>query len=262
MWKREIARQRYGLHLLAELNATSAESVDFLHKRKFTRFRLPGDYIRHPLRPPHLREELKQVLTSEVAVMRAEFEQQARKRNEFMLRADLAQMSNYFDIGRERLTFFRKMSVVFWRDQGLVMRPGTTGGYIGRKGLSELKKRAPTVSGTEQFSFPQFKGSYHIRYDKLVLYQGEWGGQPFITPLKPHGEGLVVFMSGWRFCREKVLYLTVLRCADLASRGDTYCQLHCGSTQRCTQDKSLTHCPEFYESFEIGMAIILLYAFI
>ena len=60
------------------------------------------------------------------------------------------------------------------------------------------------------YSFEEFRRSRHLRYTKASLYQGEWSGIPLFTPLKPHGEGLVVFFDGWGYCREaKMLSLKV-----------------------------------------------------
>ena len=56
----------------------------------------------------------------------------------------------------------------------------------------------------------------HIRYYKSYLYQGQWSGIPLFTPLKPHGEGLLVFFDGWGFAREeKVVFIDLIRCSHL-----------------------------------------------
>lgn len=98
------------------------------------------------------------------------------------------------------------------------------------------------------------KGSPHIRYDKVALYQGEWGGVPLLTPFKPHGEGLIIFMSTWRFGKEKVLYFTIVKCSELHQNPlGVYCLASCGGHKRRTLLKRDTLDPEFHESYEIDV---------
>lgn len=261
VWKKEIDRHKYGLQLMAELNATSAANVDALQALKFQRDILLNDYLRHPPRPPRFNELFERVLKPEEAIIAEDYEDQFKRRADFILKSDLAQITNYFSIGTERLTMFRRMAVVFWKDKGLVMRPGHVGGmgFLGMKGLINMKKRNPIVSGTERFCFPQLVGSKHVRYDKLVLYQGEWGGLPFITPFKPHGEGLVIFMNAWKLSKSKVLYLTISKCylLPVAPSHGVFCAAYCGGQIRRTETKYKSVSPEFHENFEIGILLSL-----
>jgi hypothetical protein len=147
---------------MADLNATSITNTDMLIAWRFCRDILRVDYIRHPLHPPRLKKAFDQALNSEEFILRADFARQIEKRNDFMLKADLAQMENYFGIGRERLTFFRRMALVFFKDQGLVVRPGANlNALVGRRGLFNMKRRLPIATGTERHSFSQVLMLHH-----------------------------------------------------------------------------------------------------
>ncbi len=90
------------------------------------------------------------------------------------------------------------------------------------------------------------------------MYQGEWSGIPLITALRPHGNGLLMFLDGWGFAREdKVLYLTIIRCRylnamDLTS-SDPYCEIICNGLSLQSSIKWVNLNPEFHESFEIDV---------
>lgn len=92
----------------------------------------------------------------------------------------------------------------------------------------------------------------------MSIYQGEWSGIPLFTPLRPHGNGLIMFLDGWGYAREdKVLYLTIIRCRylnamDLTS-SDPYCEINCNGLTLQSSVKWVNLNPEFHESFEIDV---------
>ena len=63
--------------------------------------------------------------------------------------------------------------------------------------MKALQGTQALVEGLACYDFKQFENSPHIRYYKNYLYQGQWSGIPLFTPLKPHGEGLLIFFDGW-----------------------------------------------------------------
>lgn len=252
-WHREISRHKYALHILAETNVTAAATYELMREYRVIRRVPSNDYLRFHQYPMHLQGALNGVIYSESNAVAKDVAIQMQRRVDFVLRADLANMSAYFQVGLQRLTFFRKLSILFWKDKGLVARPGNPGDFLGKKGLKKLRHKDPVVTGTERFAFKQLVGSYHVRYDKLVLYQGEWEGMPFVTPFKPHGEGLVIFLSAWRFCRDKVLYLTITRCTGIPmNKHGVYCQAVCAGQIRRTDIKCGSLNPDFHEAFDIG----------
>jgi C2 domain len=92
------------------------------------------------------------------------------------------------------------------------------------------------------------------------MYQGEWSGIPLCTPMKPHGEGLVVFMDGWGFSRElKVVNLRIVRCSHLpavsldSSYSDPYCLIYCNNKLFRTTTKWGTLHPHYEETFEMDV---------
>lgn len=81
-----------------------------------------------------------------------------------------------------------------------------------------------------------------------------------VTPLRPHGEGLVVFLDGWGFAKEdKVLYLSIVCCRhlnamDLASgSSDPYCEIKCNGMVLQTTIKWSNLNPQYHENFEIDV---------
>lgn len=142
---------------MAELNVTSANNVDRWVLHRVCRKELHNDYLRHPLHPPHFREMLNSIVFTENAAVRRDFQLQEARRNDFMLKADLADMDNYFGIGRDRLSFFRKMALVLFKDEGLVIRPGLKINryYAGKLGILNMRRRPPIAAGTQLFSFQQ-----------------------------------------------------------------------------------------------------------
>lgn len=81
-----------------------------------------------------------------------------------------------------------------------------------------------------------------------------------MTPLHPHGEGIVVFLDGWGFAKEdKVLYLTIVACRhlnpmDLATgAADPYCEIRCNGVTLQTSIKWSNLNPQYHENFEIDV---------
>ena len=92
----------------------------------------------------------------------------------------------------------------------------------------------------------------------MSLYQGEWSGIPLFTKLRPHGNGVAVFLDGWGFAREdKVLYLTIVRCRYLnamdITSSDPYCDIICNGMTLQSSVKWTNLNPEYHESFEIDV---------
>jgi len=91
------------------------------------------------------------------------------------------------------------------------------------------------------------------------MFQGEWHGIPLVTPLKPHGPGLIVFLDGWGYAQEdKVLYLTIIKCrylnsTDFDGYSDPYCIINCNGHSLQTSVKWKNLNPDYYESFEIDV---------
>ena len=103
---------------------------------------------------------------------------------------------------------------------------------VGGGGKQLLSKKESFVQGCREHCFAQFLGSPHVRYPKLTLYQGEWSGLPLVTELQPHGEGLVMLLSGWGVAKEdKVVYIEIVECRHLnqmdINGSDPYCEIHC-----------------------------------
>ena len=81
---------------------------------------------------------------------------------------------------------------------------------------------------------------------------------PFFTTLKPHGEGIAIFLDGWGYSEEsKVLYLEIVRCRYLNAMdldtSDPYCDIFCNgrNVQTSIIWKNLN--PIFNENFEIDV---------
>lgn len=157
VWKKEISKQKYIIRVMAEMNITTFNNVDQCIKNRLCRKELHHDYLRHPLHPPRMREMLDRVVFTENAAVKRDFQFHEARRIDFMLKADLSEMSNYFGIGRERLSFFRKMALVFFKDEGLVIRPGANlrHYFAGHLGVLNMRKRPPIATGMQLFSFKQ-----------------------------------------------------------------------------------------------------------
>ena len=130
----------------------------------------------------------------------------------------------------------------------------------GARGAKFLARNGTLVQGMDLFNFEEFIHSKHLRYAKASVYQGQWSGIPLFSPLKPHGEGLVIFLDGWGYSREtKMIKLKIYRCAFLpavsvdASTSDPYCLITCNNKLFRTTTKWGTLHPEYNESFEIDI---------
>ena len=89
--------------------------------------------------------------------------------------------------------------------------------------------------------------------------QGEWSGVPFFTELKPHGQGMIIFLEGWGYAAEsKVLYLEIVSCRYLnvmdfdTNASDPYCDIFCNGKNVQTSVKYANLNPNFHEHFELG----------
>lgn len=115
---------------------------------------------------------------------------------------------------------------------------------VGSRSKKALSKQESYVIGCENYRFTQFTSSPHVRYQKLMMYQGEWTGIPLVTELKPHGEGLISFLDGWGFAKEdKVLNLEILECRHLnvmdTLSSDPYCDISCNGRNLQTSIKCI-----------------------
>ena len=204
IWQKEEVRQKYALLLLAENNTTTVKAISLFKLSRFISNVLPSsDYLQNIFSIPAIKIGRQQKGLSESLALSKECKEQIEKRKEFMVKANQDQDTNYFSTGFKKLTTLRKISAYFLRDTGLRSTPGVRHFTGGNKGVQSIRNKAPLISGTDRYSFSQFVNSPHVRYDKLMFFQGEWGGLPLVTTLKPHGEGLVIFMNASRFQRGK-----------------------------------------------------------
>jgi hypothetical protein len=95
-------------------------------------------------------------------------------------------------------------------------------------------------------------------YLQTFCLQGEWTGVPFFTALKPHGEGIAIFLDGWGYSEEsKVLYLEIVRCRYLnpmdLDTSDPYCDIFCNGKNVQTSIKWKDLNPVFHEHFELDV---------
>ena len=252
-WLRSADRQWSFFTHLADTNTLTMQSNYFLTwlgvKPEHPVF---FDEVRHPLLTGRYESAIK--VKNEKKSIQAEFEQKYRERLLFIQKQALFKGKDFFRTGYEKLTMSKKMSMYLNSRLGFKSKNGSA---AGSKSLKSSKKGS-MVEGIAQYDFEQFHRSPHIRYDKTYFYQGGWSGIPLVTPLRPHGEGMLVFFDGWGFAREdKVLYLDIvcaryLNAADLDT-SDPFCDINCNSTNLQTSVKWENLNPVWNESFEIDV---------
>jgi hypothetical protein len=257
-WMQNIARQWSLLYHLSDSNSLNTQGYNVAYFLGTRSLKPPYfDEIRHKIVPGRLTANVSK--PNESRVINKEFDFRYKDRVKYLQKSSFLPGKDPFTIGYERMTFQRKLSLfvnVSWSaisKQGLALKD-----LFGSRGAKFLSQKGTMVAGTDKYCFRQFQNSSHVRYYKSSLFQGEWAGIPLFTPLKPHGEGIVVFLDAWGFAKEdKVLYLTILRCRHLnvmdVTSSDPYCDIFCNGTNLQTSVKWRNLNPEFHESFEIDV---------
>ena len=264
VWMRSNGRQWSLLNHLGDFNAISKPSFFVTKLLRLMPYRpIVNTEIGHGIIPPRLSSQT--LKKNEEKMLKKEFEGTYRDRLNYLQKCQLLKSSGHFSLGFEKLTTTRKLTKLIGISYGLMFKRNKKNTYklkdiSGSKGL-RLSANNSMVTGLDRYCFDQFNGSPHVRYPKLSLYQGEWSGLPLFTPLKPHGEGEIVFLDGWGFSKEdKVLYLTIVKCRYLnvsdASSGssDPFCVINCNNISLQTSVKWKTLNPDFNESFEIDVS--------
>jgi hypothetical protein len=196
---------------------------------------------------------------NETANIRKELDVKIKQRQYFLEAAVNSKGKKFFATGAARLAGAKQVSLMFSMLCGMF-----SGGKLklndmrGTRGARMIAKQKTKVTGMDFYCFAQFNGCPHVRYTNAYVYQGEWTGIPMFTPLKPHGEGMIIFFDGWGYAREeKVLYLTIVRCTGLVAAdlttSDPYVDISCNGTNVQSSVKWQNLNPEYYESFEIDV---------
>lgn len=251
-WIRTAALHASFINQLSDMNSLTNVG-DFMTRLINVRPRqlITFNEIHHELFPGRFRALFR--VSDESIAVRKEFIKKYQQRMLFLKKCAVIRTkfknndSEYFFTGYELLTTFRLLKLLAY---------ATYGKFTSSKLNSDITQNSKMITGLRQYKFKQFIGSPHVRYSKTSIYQGEWSGVPLISPLKPHGEGLVMFFDAWGFSREdKVLYVTIIGCTNLTSSdvglSDPYCEIQCNSIVLQTSVKWYTLNPIFNESFEI-----------
>eukprot|EP01035_Chromulina_nebulosa_P020505 gene20505-26599_t len=256
-------------HHLSDCNAQSKPAYSVLKMLGLLPERpVHCDEVEQPLLPPRFFVQAKKAVNEEKVILK-EVNDKHIDRMAFLQKASLLKLGDIFTLGYQKLTRTRKILQWMGFRGGNKKSPSqqaldahSNSSLLGSRGLRSLSKAKKTacISGTDTFCFSQFEGSPHVRYQKSVLYQGEWAGIPLLTPMLPHGEGEIVFLDGWGFGREeKVLYITIIRCKHLnamdvsSGASDPYCVISCNGTTVQTSVKWANLNPDFKERFEIDV---------
>ena len=258
LWLQSCDRQWSFFNHLADTNTLSMQSnffLDFLQIRPVK----PSFYdeVRHPLLSGRYDSQTKK--KDEKKTILAEFNTKYQQRLLFLQKAQLTRGKEYFATGWEKLTRQKKFFMFLQRVCGLSSSGGVAlKDLSGRSGAKFVSQSSSMVVGTAPYVFDQFMNSPHVRYYKTYMYQGNWSGIPLFTPLRPHGEGLLIFFDGWGFAREdRVLYLEIIGCkylnpADLDT-SDPYCDINCNGTNLQSSVKWMNLNPVYHEKFEIDV---------
>ena len=213
------------------------------------------DEVRHPVLPPRMINTVGK-LAEEKAIL-LEAEEKIKARSFYLEKATVLAQQGVIYTGFERLTKYKKFKLLLKRLSGLFFKKDVRLKDVsGPRGANKLAKS--TVEGTSTYRSAQFLNSPHVRYSKQCIYQGEWSGIPMVTKLRPHGQGLLVFMDGWGYTEEnKTLYLSILRCRNLViadvTTSDPYIDIFCNGLNVQTSVKWENLNPDYYESFEIDV---------
>lgn len=258
LWLQSCDRQWAFFNHLADTNTLTMQSNFFLSALGVKPVKpVFYDEVRHPLLSGRYESSVKK--KDEKKAIKGEFEAKYKQRLLFLQKASITRGKEYFSTGYDRLTGQRKFFMFLQKACGF-----SSSGTVALKDLSGppgakfVSQNSSMVTGTAQYNFAQFKDSPHVRYFKTFMYQGNWSGIPMFTPLRPHGEGLLVFFDGWGFAREdRVLYLEIIACrhlnpADLDT-SDPFCDINCNGTNLQTSVKWMNLNPIYHEKFEIDV---------
>jgi hypothetical protein len=258
-WRKNINRHYSVLHHLSEANAFSYEGyrvAGYLGTQSMKPIRF--NELKHKFLPQRYLSGTKKL--NEMSVIKKEVDNRFRDRLTYLQKVALLGQKDAFPMGFTRLTTYQKFRSFFKLSYGLVKKGGSSVSSLfgNRNTLKLLASRQSSVIGLDRYTFKQFANSRHIRYYKTSMYQGEWTGVPLFTPLKPHGEGMIIFLDGWGFAREdKVLYLTIVRCKYLNAvefnSSDPFADIFCNGHNLQTSVKWKNLNPEYHESFEIDV---------
>lgn len=212
-WKQCIARQQSLVNHLSEANCLSSQgysAAGFLGLKSYRPIRF--DEIRHDIIPGRFSSVLKR--PDESKVIKNELNMKQDDRLLFLQKMALINKKGFFSTGYEPMTLSKKLSALLQMSYGVFYRgPTRLKDLVGSRGMRLISRKESVLRGLDHFDFKQFIGSSHVRYSKVYLYHGEWSGIPLFSQLRPHGEGMILFLDGWGFVREeKVLYLEILKC--------------------------------------------------
>jgi len=264
LWLRSGDRQANFFAHLAETNSLTMQANNILN---FMGVRPAKpvffDEVRHPTlsgrydNSTHVKNELKS--------LKLEFNQKYRERLLYLQQAAVIEGKEYFSKGFEKISKKYKLKMASRRIFGykppvdkVTGKPITPKDLVGLKGAQAIANDQLKVKGIDAYDFTQFLDSPHIRYYKSYIFQGEWSGIPLFTPLKPHGEGLLLFFDGWGFAREeKVVFLQICCCRHLnaadTTTSDPYCVVSCNGTVLSSTVKWKDLNPVYDEKFEIDV---------
>ncbi|RYH31298.1 hypothetical protein EON65_02940 [archaeon] len=257
-WKQCITRQHSLILHLSDSNALNTQGFNFAKLLNIRSFRpIKFDEIRHKLKPGRLSNVIAKA--SERSVISKEIDLKLKDRLKFLQKSALKQSKDFFATGYEQISSRKKLGMFLSSVYGLFYKKKDYS-ISGVQGVKYISGKQTLISGTDRYTFKQFHASPHVRYYKTSLYQGEWSGIPFVTNLRPHGEGLIMFLDGWGYAKEdKVLYLTIIACrhlnaADIATgSADPYCEIKCNGMQLQTSIKWTNLNPKWHENFEIDV---------
>jgi hypothetical protein len=266
VWIRQADAQRSLMNLLESTNTLTAQSYFFTGKLRLRPLNnILYDEIRHTILSSRL--IASKFLSQLGPAIRHETELKHSHRIKYLEKAvvaasssaSAASSSSPFLIGWNRVTTFRKLYFFCRISLGYLNRSALKlSDLCGRKGIREFSKRASVVTGLNTYTFHDFYTSPHVRFPNIQMYQGEWKGLPYFSPLVPYGEGVVIFYDGWGFSREdKILQLTIIACRHLnatdVSFSDPFCEIHCNGKNLQTSVKWSNLNPIWNESFEIDV---------
>ncbi len=248
LWVRSGDIQNVLFNCLSDSNSLTTQAYNMYSVLGFQPKRpVFYDEIRHPVLPPRFIATATKV--DEKVSLKQEFDAKIADRLVFLEKCAVRRGRDFFGIGNEKFTRYRKLKLLFRKLCGFRKVEPNPNNPNGNMRL---------VEGMNSYMFSQFYGSPHVRYSKQFLYQGQWSGVPLLTPLTPHGLGVLIFMDGWGFAKEdKVLYLTINKCRYLnamdMSTSDPFCRILCNGSILETSVKWQNLNPDFYESFEIDV---------
>jgi hypothetical protein len=210
VWTRSAAGHNSLIHHLADNQSLTSLGHNFasIFLSKLNK-KLAISEIQHRWISIRLLNRLKR--SDEQKQLKEEYQQKYKERIGYLQKKALIANDDYFIKGYETLNTTRQIKLLSFLTYGLLMSRGVSlRDMFGRRAIDALRRKKVAVTGLKRYTFEQFKGSPHVRYPKMSIYQGEWTGIPLFTALSPHGEGLVMFFEAWVSYIYLHLYKTML----------------------------------------------------